>query len=174
MYISLTEFSVLNDRMFKSIPCILHELFFCTISPDCSFQKERFSSVGSKNGSATFNPHSQSHATNPSSPAQRLCSRKGQVHVKNESFIWHVDKVPLSFRLVILLIPSPFFSFSLLPFLFLYAPLTHLPFFAFPDSPSPLRLCLPCRSLWSADAGWPVEHPVSVFFLLCFSYSFCL
>lgn len=38
------------------IPCILHELFFCTISPHCSLQKECFSSVGMKNLSATFNP----------------------------------------------------------------------------------------------------------------------
>lgn len=126
-------------------------------------------------------PHSESHAANPSNPAQHLCIRKGQIHVKIKSFIWQpqqlwdVDKIPLSSCLFIVLIHGSFSLSLYCPFSSCMLPSITSPFFTFPYSPSLLRLCLPCRAFWSADFGWPVEHPVSLcLFFLCFSYFFSI
>lgn len=121
-------------------------------------------------------PHSESHAANPSSTARHLCIRKGQIHVKDKSFIWQPlqlwDWQDSSFFLSIHPPNSWFsFSFSLSSFLVLYAPLHHLTFFLLSLTPRLffVFVCLVDLSEVLIEAG-PVEHPVSLCLFLCFAF----
>lgn len=121
--------SVLNDRIFKSILCTLHEfLFFSSAQIPLIAHSRRNVSVQLiwRIWMLHLTPYSKWHIANPSNPAQHLIIWKDQIHFMNNSFIWHqwqlwdVDKVP--FFLPSIHPPNSwlglgFFFFSLLSFL---------------------------------------------------------
>lgn len=145
--------------IFKIIPWRNHEPFLFTIFQFLKFQF----------GVLHLTRNSESHAIDSSDSAQRLCIKKGQIHVVNKSFIWQpgqlscVDIIPL-----FLSIHPPnscfFFSFSSFD---TSSHIFYLPLLLF----SCLSLLSCCWSFWGTNVHWTGEHPVSlVFFGLSFSF----